>query len=530
MSDPISEAETLKAEGNALFTQKKYKDAACKYTAAIELCPQNAVFWSNRAACYLNLKRYSDAATDAKHATELDASFARAWARLATAKQHLGSWIQSIESWEKAISCLPNENRSPAEEKQAKEYEDMLAKARRALESVENHAKNLGKDNVVNNSEGGKMPWERATRFIEEVIAQGGEDGQFSSAWQILGAYESWEEAMERMNEIKKMETNGQVALTGRVGAIEQFSNAIIYDSRVFHIEDSQFMVKYNDQVKYEAFVRKAWTEGGPELILREAQERLSKSGWDSVRPALSVTGRAYVLRAFLTAGLMEDSAAAVSFYNDAIGILEGGKALWSNVTDEMRGAIFAPTFIRGIKGLRLESYMTAYKQGTKGFTVKKLKDLAVELEEDIRGNPPRADQMFGPGFILAFYNAPLAQALAMRALYERELAEKGEEPKEVKQHLARAGELYAEAASHLAPDDEVYAWFLNLALGVLWQGGAALRVTLPLMEKVKSSVPKMKRIWEHSQLALGGRDQVLQKTLRFEEDIQRPWQKGRSP
>ncbi|KZO95694.1 hypothetical protein CALVIDRAFT_467125, partial [Calocera viscosa TUFC12733] len=520
-------AETLKAEGNVLFGQKQYKDAALKYSVAIELSPENAVLWSNRAACNLNLKKYSDAATDASQATELDPSFARAWARLATAEQHLGSWTQAINAWDKALSALPTEGRSAAEEKQMKEYAEMLSNAQRALEATQENINDLAENNTINNFGSGKMPWERAEKMRTELVARG-QEGMFSSAWLILGAYEAWSEGVGIMNELKKEDRNGQVAMTGRVGAIQQLSNAIIRDKRVFHIDDPEFLSKYNDQMRYEAFGRQAWQQGSADLILREAKERLAKSDWNAVRPALSVTVRGYIIRAFLTGGLMEDEAAAVTFYDDAVGILDGGRQLWADVPDDIRGVIFTKTFIRGVKALRLESYMTVRNRNRARFTLTKLKELADDLERDVREDPLDPEQPMGPGFTLAFYNGPLAQALAMQALYERELAEQGQTPSEQLPHLARAGELYAEAASHLPPDDEVHAWFLNSALGVFWQGGAPLKTTLPLMEMVKSSVPQMMRIWEHSQLALGGRDKVLQKTLWFEEDVQKALREGK--
>jgi hypothetical protein len=72
-------------------------------------------------------------------------------------------------------------------------------------------------------------------------------------------------------------------------------------DSRIFHIEDSDWIKKYNNQVTFEAQKSEAWTEGGPELIIEEAQKRLRKEGWDSLRPALSVTIRfVYFLRLFV--------------------------------------------------------------------------------------------------------------------------------------------------------------------------------------------------------------------------------------
>jgi len=51
-------AAELKSEGNKLFGQKKYDQAAVKFTKAIELDRSNAILYANRAACYLALKRF----------------------------------------------------------------------------------------------------------------------------------------------------------------------------------------------------------------------------------------------------------------------------------------------------------------------------------------------------------------------------------------------------------------------------------------------------------------------------------------
>lgn len=46
----------LKEEGNNLFAQKQYVAAAEKYTEALQLGGDNAVLYSNRAACRLKMK------------------------------------------------------------------------------------------------------------------------------------------------------------------------------------------------------------------------------------------------------------------------------------------------------------------------------------------------------------------------------------------------------------------------------------------------------------------------------------------
>lgn len=57
MSTPTDKAAQLKAEGNALFAKKDFKQAIQKYGEAIDVDGNNAVLYSNRAACHLNLQQ-----------------------------------------------------------------------------------------------------------------------------------------------------------------------------------------------------------------------------------------------------------------------------------------------------------------------------------------------------------------------------------------------------------------------------------------------------------------------------------------
>jgi Flp pilus assembly protein TadD len=47
--------EELKAEGNSLHSQKKYREAYNKFTEAIELAPDNAILHCNRAAASMTM-------------------------------------------------------------------------------------------------------------------------------------------------------------------------------------------------------------------------------------------------------------------------------------------------------------------------------------------------------------------------------------------------------------------------------------------------------------------------------------------
>ena len=50
-------AAQFKEAGNALFREEKYAEACEKYTAAVDLDDQNAVYLGNRSACHFHLEK-----------------------------------------------------------------------------------------------------------------------------------------------------------------------------------------------------------------------------------------------------------------------------------------------------------------------------------------------------------------------------------------------------------------------------------------------------------------------------------------
>lgn len=65
MSDP-QKANEFKAKGNEAFKNKNYEEAVNCFTQAIELNPDDHVFYSNRSNSYVNLKEYGKALEDAE--------------------------------------------------------------------------------------------------------------------------------------------------------------------------------------------------------------------------------------------------------------------------------------------------------------------------------------------------------------------------------------------------------------------------------------------------------------------------------
>lgn len=65
-----------------------------------------------------------------------------------------------------------------------------------------------------------------------------------------------------------------------------------------------------------------------------------------------------WVMRAFMTAMFMQEYGTAVQYLGSALSVLEWGLETWKDVPTDDRGAIFQPTFVRGIRRAYLDSYL----------------------------------------------------------------------------------------------------------------------------------------------------------------------------
>ena len=64
---------------------------------------------ANRAACWLKLERYEDAARDCDEAIAIDGTYAKAYARRARAREALGDEEGALEDWERTRALAPRD-------------------------------------------------------------------------------------------------------------------------------------------------------------------------------------------------------------------------------------------------------------------------------------------------------------------------------------------------------------------------------------------------------------------------------------
>lgn len=95
----------------SLFLGQEYLRAYNAYSAALQLAPvgpTSHVFLSNRAAALLSLKRYQEAATDAKRAIALAPTFGKAHARLGQALYFLKRYDEAVQAYQDALEYEPD--------------------------------------------------------------------------------------------------------------------------------------------------------------------------------------------------------------------------------------------------------------------------------------------------------------------------------------------------------------------------------------------------------------------------------------
>ena len=94
MSKNYSDKE-LKDQGNKLFATRNYDGAIECYTKAIMKNPSIPHYYTNRALCYLNQKRWPQAITDSKLALERDQNLVKGHfylGKLPTFPENLKIW------------------------------------------------------------------------------------------------------------------------------------------------------------------------------------------------------------------------------------------------------------------------------------------------------------------------------------------------------------------------------------------------------------------------------------------------------
>ncbi|KAF9011149.1 hypothetical protein BDQ17DRAFT_1345591 [Cyathus striatus] len=517
-----SKAEQVKLEGNKLYGKKDFQAAYDRFSEAIELDPENAIFYANRSAASFSMKEYLDAGVDAEKAVELDPKYTKAWLRVATIAETFSMWESAEKACKSGLKCLPPEesDMSVNDKTMKNQMEIILANALRRKNGKEDLLPERSQFATLkaDSSDLKEMPWLRAMARENELIAQArGMD--FSSGFAIVGAYREFREGMQNIMNIKLTEVNGETKVFGTIGALRDLTNGLLRDPRIFHAE-SNWVEKYNQQIMFEGQYYNGWDNGGIEHVRKEALKRLKIKGWDSVRPALSFTVRGWIMTGFLkcSSGTFPSG---MQLYQNAVELLEWGRQHWKDVSTDDRGVIFEKTFIRGVKRLYLSAMMRciALNEGDGKYTIQDLMDQSRELINDVDKNPCDPYAEMDAATLASFWMYPKSEAHSLLGWGYVELGLAADKGEDRKFNFEQAYDHYVKATNCIPKDDEHCATYLKTALEVLWRNRASAAITLRLCKEIRASISRMKPIWEKAP-GWQSRNRDLQQALDFERDV----------
>uniref|UniRef100_A0A9L0SBQ7 Small glutamine-rich tetratricopeptide repeat-containing protein beta n=1 Tax=Equus caballus TaxID=9796 RepID=A0A9L0SBQ7_HORSE len=133
--EDVGKADQLKDEGNNHMKEENYAAAVDCYTRAIELDPNNAVYYCNSRGCFSSLSRgptqgscqtpamyqpchwraaaqsklghYTDAIKDCEKAIAIDSKYSKAYGRMGLALTAMNKFEEAVTSYQKALDLDP---------------------------------------------------------------------------------------------------------------------------------------------------------------------------------------------------------------------------------------------------------------------------------------------------------------------------------------------------------------------------------------------------------------------------------------
>lgn len=104
-----ADAEIFKNRGNQYLKLKDFSNAIEMYTEAINLNPNNAIYYANRSLAHLRQESFGSALQDGISAVKSDPSYLKGYYRRAAAQMSLGKFKQALSDFEYVSKCRPND-------------------------------------------------------------------------------------------------------------------------------------------------------------------------------------------------------------------------------------------------------------------------------------------------------------------------------------------------------------------------------------------------------------------------------------
>eukprot|EP00124_Ichthyophonus_hoferi_P000391 Ihof_evm1s14 gene=Ihof_evmTU1s14 len=120
VDDARQRADAMKDQGNEAVKSGDYQGAIKMYSEAISICPDNAIYYVNRAAAYTKLDQLDKAIADCQKGVEINPLYSKGFSRMGTCYFAQQNWVEAVKAYEQAALLEPT-NQS---------YKDNLAAAK----------------------------------------------------------------------------------------------------------------------------------------------------------------------------------------------------------------------------------------------------------------------------------------------------------------------------------------------------------------------------------------------------------------
>ncbi|XP_065213632.1 dnaJ homolog subfamily C member 7 [Planococcus citri] len=122
-------ADSLRKRGNEEYKAKEYTKALKFYSDAIDILPENASYYGNRAACYMMLGQYYKALEDARKSINLDTQFVKGYLRIIRCCITMGETVEAEKNLKIVSKLDPTNPNIPTEQSNLQQLKTIFSSA-----------------------------------------------------------------------------------------------------------------------------------------------------------------------------------------------------------------------------------------------------------------------------------------------------------------------------------------------------------------------------------------------------------------